>query len=596
MRDGPAKKGIHDECSWNRYWGKVHGLVLLYLRLNQLAYVVVAFPIGTVLSIVPLYLNQVLDVPLTTIGISMMCGELLGVVAMKVAEKLQNGFIVRRPYDLHFIIITVGSFLCLIAVPGKNLWVLSVAAMMGVQCFNSASKPVIGEAVHRLALMASFAPERAFAQANMLRRIGNATIGASSPLVYSLVNPRAYFFMIAPFLLSFGAYLAWFVWRATVRLNNYMRASQSAIKIQSLQRGVKVRKELSEASTVMDGSHGKVCRGPSESSQTVVSIEVGTELSIAAKDDASETSKVAMPASPQKVGGELSIPSTHDIDARDSVPDKVGRDLSISSADIVVQGHQSNVSAEGITARGSLVTTIMQTRGSLHSCQELSSLQAEHPPSPSAEVSARVSKGPERPKWLFFAIVHAFSMLDAALSRLPFVFLAVAVAEESSVFVATAVLAVYQLSRALSQGLQMYRCDSLVNYALTSWAVVAYLTMLVYVLADDTPSHWYFLVMLTGVAETLPVQQHFLLKMFSNARPEDARHVNEAVKASHTATGIGSALAFLSAPQLYTHWGLSGVGLLGVSISVMKLIVSLAIQLGLRRLRPRAVKSSVPKL
>ena len=60
-------------------------LLGLYLWLNQAAYAIVAFPIGTVLSIAPIFFNTQKNVTIETIGCTMAVGELLGVVAMKIA-------------------------------------------------------------------------------------------------------------------------------------------------------------------------------------------------------------------------------------------------------------------------------------------------------------------------------------------------------------------------------------------------------------------------------------------------------------------------------------------------------------------------------
>ena len=123
-----------------------------YLLLNQLAYAIVAFPIGTVLSVAPLFLYEQKRVPLSRIGWAMACGELVGIIAMKVAEVSKDGFLLKRPHDLHLIIICVATFLALITVWPESLWYMSCIAMILVQTFNfnSASKPVVGESMYRL--------------------------------------------------------------------------------------------------------------------------------------------------------------------------------------------------------------------------------------------------------------------------------------------------------------------------------------------------------------------------------------------------------------------------------------------------------------
>ena len=78
-------------------------LTNLYLKLNQLAYSIVAFPIGTVLSIGPLLLTEDKIISLQSVGWFMAGGKVLGIFAMKMAEMSPHGFIFARPHDLHFI-------------------------------------------------------------------------------------------------------------------------------------------------------------------------------------------------------------------------------------------------------------------------------------------------------------------------------------------------------------------------------------------------------------------------------------------------------------------------------------------------------------
>ena len=55
------------------------------------------------------------------------------------------------------------------------------------------------------------------------------------------------------------------------------------------------------------------------------------------------------------------------------------------------------------------------------------------------------------PPLLRFLVVHLFPFCDAALSRLPFAFLTIAIASSSSILLASAVLCAYQMARAISQ-------------------------------------------------------------------------------------------------------------------------------------------------
>ena len=173
-----------------------------YLLLNQLAYAIVAFPIGTVLSVAPLFLYEQKRVPLSRIGWAMACGELVGIIAMKVAELSKDGFLLKRPHDLHLIIICVATFLALITVWPESLWYMSCIPMILVQTFNSASKPVVGESMYRLSHLLDKDPIGIFAKANTMRRVGNAVIGALTPLMYA-ANSVSPFYSVGGGMLLF---------------------------------------------------------------------------------------------------------------------------------------------------------------------------------------------------------------------------------------------------------------------------------------------------------------------------------------------------------------------------------------------------------
>ena len=56
-------------------------------------------------------------------------------------------------------------------------------------------------------------------------------------------------------------------------------------------------------------------------------------------------------------------------------------------------------------------------------------------------------------------------------------------------------------------------------------------------------------------------------------------NVRRAVKASHTGTGLGSMLAFLTTSQIYNQFGVYGVAYLGISIQTVKILVNVIIDL-----------------
>jgi len=176
-------------------------LIKLYMKANQGMYAVVAFPIGTVLSITPLlYYDQ--GATLVHIGCMMALGELFGIFAMLFAEKSEKGFVFRRPYDMY--LINAALALSLVLIPFTTftgtLWYVSAIFMILVQFFNSASKPVMGESLHRLAVLTEKAPSIVFAKANFFRRVGNSVMGFVTPLMYA-------YFEKLPFVLIGGVIL-----------------------------------------------------------------------------------------------------------------------------------------------------------------------------------------------------------------------------------------------------------------------------------------------------------------------------------------------------------------------------------------------------
>jgi hypothetical protein len=84
----------------------------------------------------------------------------------------------------------------------SSVWYLSGIAMILVQTLNSASKPVIAESLYRLSTMMEQDPCKVFAKANMFRRIGNATIGSITPLLYA-VNSGLSFYLTGAIMFIF---------------------------------------------------------------------------------------------------------------------------------------------------------------------------------------------------------------------------------------------------------------------------------------------------------------------------------------------------------------------------------------------------------
>lgn len=220
-----ADKEIHSE----------HGFELgsSYLAFLRAAYAVCALPIGTVLSVAPLYFKNELEISVETIGYLMMSGEICGVFFMKYAEWSLHGFVFHRPLDLYFILISVAILLLTIPLWPKDFRAGAAASMILVQCFNEASKCVMAEALYRMAVIMEQDSGKEFAKANQLRRMGNAFVGASTPLLY-MANRRAPFFMSAPLVLLFTACLIHHklrVDKATEDLSHWKRRFHIAYKL-----------------------------------------------------------------------------------------------------------------------------------------------------------------------------------------------------------------------------------------------------------------------------------------------------------------------------------------------------------------------------
>eukprot|EP00536_Pseudo-nitzschia_multiseries_P006858 jgi/Psemu1/304419/fgenesh1_kg.151_\ len=187
----------------------------------------------------------------------------------------------------------------------------------------------------------------------------------------------------------------------------------------------------------------------------------------------------------------------------------------------------------------------------------------------------------------YFLIVLAFPFWDAVISRLPFAFLTISlvdgydqetqVAEINATIQKTAgVLFGYQIGRAASQWIQVWKATSVVNYLLNSVAFIAYIVMMVYVFQVPEGNMWFIPLMLTGFAETLPIQQHYMIGLFPDAEDDDV-DLRNAVKKSHTATGIGSMAAFLFASQTYHYASIKGIAVLGFGFMICKIGTNIVI-------------------
>jgi len=124
----------------------------------------------------------------------------------------------------------------------------------------------------------------------------------------------------------------------------------------------------------------------------------------------------------------------------------------------------------------------------------------------------------EEVSWRFWVVeqlvVHGIPMFDAFVTRLPLTFLAIAITKSDGKLVACCIIFSYQSTRAVSQCIQTCYVGPTVCYALTSTALLGYLAMLIMLLTGLGADFWYIPISLTGLSETLPVQQYFLTQMF----------------------------------------------------------------------------------
>merc|ERR1712238_85384 len=182
----------------------------------------------------------------------------------------------------------------------------------------------------------------------------------------------------------------------------------------------------------------------------------------------------------------------------------------------------------------------------------------------------------------YLLIVYAFPFLDAAISRLPFAFLPIAIVDTlNSIPLAAIVLFGYQMSRAFAQLIQVWKCNTTVFYILNGITFAAYIAFTMYIEILPNGTLWYIPFFFGGLTETFPVQQQYLADFYGGKDNNDDDNENmklrHAVKASHTGTGIGSMIAFISSSQMYKRFGLYGVSYLAFSIMCFKVTTNLAI-------------------
>jgi len=603
-------------------------LLQLYLRVSQTAYAVIAFPIGTVLSIGPLCLYIDKEVEIETIGFWMAGGELLGIIAMLISEKTDGGFLLKRPYDLYAINIALAFCLVMIPVWKPDLWYMSCFFMMCVQCFNSSSKPVVGESIHRLAVLTDNEPHIVFAEANTLRRIGNATIGVVTPLIFS-VDYDMSFYVVGVVMMGFLA----LVIAVDVKIKRTFERQLSFAEDQEHGRsairsttGVSARRDTSDLRGNLQKRYSTISRLKSFRRRTnELSIKsAAPSEGIDAVDEESggdSDSEDSLPmngdlkgyVSQRKANEEGLILEEEDDEDKDDSKSKAEEESDGEDGDNEFNStfldESSKLEADVENSNSNVMNE--SAKGDVN--VESGSEESEDPPNDVESTDDSVNdpleefeeSKPARGRMLnmragndteppdeerksglgYFLIVLAFPFWDAVVSRLPFAFLTCALVEPyrddpvalpPEIRKAAGILFGYQIGRAISQWIQVFKSNFVVNYSLNAVAFVGYIAMVIYAFAYPDGDKWFVPIMFTGFAETLPIQQQYMLGLFPDAEDDDTG-LRNAVKKSHTSTGVGSMVAFLLASQTFYRSRIKGIAVLGLAIMISKVGTNLVI-------------------
>ena len=619
---------------------KATWLINLYMKINQLIYAIVAFPIGTVLSITPILLIH-LGADLAEIGYMMAAGEFFGIFAMLYAEKSEKGFVFRRPYDLLFINGMLALSLILIPFTGKKWWYVSAIFMMLVQFFNSASKPVMGESLHRLAVLTEKDPSIVFARANSYRRVGNSLMGFCTPLLYAYVK-KLPFALIGGLILLFSiACLAMETKIKSIyldelnshpeverRLSRRMSFDPTSLTNTSTEREsmqpINESLQSSETKSATASRRRNRNRNKRTSTITMLSNLIKREdgrseidgRSKIGNDSITETPKpmptsvymhydlednsTPTPTERKHYFRNVSALSTdreyertqaiieNDDEADNEEDEKLGEISALSNGEI----YAINKSVE--------MTQTIVDEGDEENNEEdgkpvHDSSRIEKGREENDETIAHMVEIEEESNLSYYLIVWIFPFWDAVISRLPFSFLMICIVEpkydelngfgdvnedvrkRNMIILAGVVLFLYQFMRSIAQAIQVRRCDTRINYVLNVIALLGYFAFAMITQFSNTRL-WFIPIVFTGFAETLPIQQLYLVGLFGhgggNEREMSIRH---AVQTSHTSTGAGSCIAFLVGSQIYNKFRLRGIAYLGLTVMVLKLATNIVI-------------------
>ena len=653
-------------------------LVKLYMQANQFIYAVVAFPIGTVLSVTPLYLfeqhEQITsgdhdrDLTIKNIGYFMAAGELIGIFGMLLSEHQTKGFVFRRPYDLYFINAALALSLIMITVWPSQLWYISAVFMMVVQFFNSASKPVLGESIHRLAVLMEKEPSIVFAKANMWRRVGNSMMGFITPMIYQL-QPHSPFYVIGSVILIFMGSIMALDYRIkrickddtrqyteaekklskqiscqNFRLSNMDDKSDTKFEnksdSESGKRGSRRRKKRGRQSTISMISIYSSRRGKNslsslssrryedenlDTSQTSeeLTAHITKMVNFSSKDgdkgDKSIDEQIDSRLSTSTNGSDSSLPdrvssASRALSSFNAIQESV--EMECDDSEINSSMSSLNRVSSGDDARPSAFQPIMEMPESAddssdgnseinvdnnedddnpdstaddkqHDLLEKGRIENFETTSSTTDPKEKKSKRTVSKKetsttsclddFSYFLIVWLFPFWDAVISRLPFSFLMICLVYDldKSIITAGIILFGYQIGRAIAQQIQVKRCDTTVNYILNIVALLAYLVFVIYTEVSDGIL-WFIPILFTGAAETLPIQQLYLVGLIGEVGENDMA-LRNAVKTSHTFTGIGSMVAFLIGSQIYVEFNIGGIAYLGLVVMLLKITNNLII-------------------
>jgi hypothetical protein len=607
----------------DRNGGTATWLIELYMKANQGIYAVVALPIGTVLSITPIFLSLQQNVPLALIGGLMALGEFFGIFAMLYAEKSEHGFIFRRPNDLILISALLAFSLFFIPFTG-NLGYVSAVFMMSVQFFNSASKPVMGESLHRLAVLTEKDSSMVFAQANFYRRVGNLVMAFVMPVLYAYVN-------FLPFVLIGGVILLFLISCYAMEtkiksicmndLNSHYPAIERRLAIRMTSEHISLPQNFSE----LDSQ-------PPTSPYISDHIKSSTPTRRPGKRRNTRTSTISMLSNYSKRqderleryerdgSGSNSINSFNKIPMSTSVD--IHFDLEDNSMIAKENFHQVSFRAddfndvESICKSAALSQSIKKEDDEEddEKDDEKDDEEDEKTREKTVHDALRLEEGRDdneetitfekESNLSYFLIVWIFPFWDALISRLPFSFLMICIVdpkydelncfgnfvdeelnelngfaekEKMMIIYAGFILCAYQFGRAIAQQIQVRRCDTTINYVLNVIALLAYFAFAMIAQFSDTRL-WFVPIVFTGFAETLPIQQLYLVGLFGDGDGDEREmSIRHAVQTSHTFTGAGSCLAFLVGSQIYNSFRIQGIAYLGLAIMVLKLATNLII-------------------